>query len=574
MVNRPAYILGDGEYSVGLDFEEEKYYPQTIKFISLNVLDGQSTFPAYTINLKSFKVNGTEIAVTKGYTCDSATADGDGNNGRDGTRYYLFHGWLDEIEKAGSPRSYDGSLEGASPRIVESNDFVTVNGTGGDAYLTFAAPIYSIVVTFEFAAIEGNDVDAYITFADGDSDNIYQGDGAPYNTEGITVTKSTFNKAGFYSVGLDFTSSPNGHASGLSVFGIVVEDGENEFEGYDIIVSEIYVNGVLIDFLKDDAGENLKGPTYPKENFENGTNDIRYDIYNVLWSTLPDGARTPDRKVKNCKNKTVDVADFETIETITVVFQFMYGTLADSQFDPSEYLGLNYNAYLNLSTENYIFRNEWYEATYGLNGEYPDRFYALTGWDQEKDGLDLPPDERWIDYGGEFTDVEIDGNGTFAVSLKIGPMGFGQDTYFRVLNVNTDIPSQLFDEGYVDFTDVVTYLDDQAEKTYFYVSTEKDYINIVILSEYVNAVGMDSISYAMPHDTIMIKFTVSGLEKDSEHSGEITPPTPTDSGTPSDSGSNSSTSGRKSCSGGLTGASSVAFITILGALFLAKKRKD
>ncbi len=574
MESSTAYVLGPGEYTVGLEFtnKKEELRPNTVKFMALNIATGASTFASYKIKAKSLKVNGKEIALGKGYTCDSETLDGDGNNPLMGTRYFLFHGWLEEIEDVGQPRTWEDSLEGASPRIIEESDLVSVVGTGGDAYLEFSERITSIEVTFEYIETFGESVDAYLEYCDDGMDVIYYGEESAYNTQGVVSEGATINKVGRYSLKLDFSGTSTGVAKGLTNISVVIRDGERHYTGYAIKISNVVINGT--DVIT--SADMTKGVTYPSGTLEEGTYDIRFDLYTTLWSTMPQGARSFDNQTRGASGKTLDVEKFANVATVEVNFEFVFGVVADDSFNAAEYLSKDYNAYMFMQTENYIFRNEWYDADYGIEGTYKDKFYTLVGWDAELDGLGLPPEERWIIYGGEFNDTQVQGNGAYSVSLKLGESGFGSDTYFRALGVSTDIPSQLYNEGHIDFSDVKIYFDDQPVKEFFYINTEKEYLSIVIVSEYVSGVGIDSISYSMPVDHIQITFNVVGFDHDNPNGTEPIVPEPpvssepTNSSTSSDNTNSSSAGG---CNGGI-GGSTLLLGSLVAACVVLKRRKD
>lgn len=273
-----SYILGPGQYSVGLQFTgKEDFRPDTIKFLSLNILDGSETFPSYKIKVNSLKINGHEIELGKGYTCDAVTTDADNVESRNGTRYYFFHGWLEEVETTGAPRTWEDDMEGASPRNIVYDDFISCTGTGGDAYLQTVEKINDIVVDFEFIETAGEPVEAYVEFADEELEVVYFGESGSYNTEGIVSTGVTIDRAKRYSVSLDFTNTEKTYAQGLSSLGVVVVNGEREYEGYTIKILRLVIN----DSLVITSDQMTKGVTYPYGNADDleSTYDIRYDLY-------------------------------------------------------------------------------------------------------------------------------------------------------------------------------------------------------------------------------------------------------------------------------------------------------
>ena len=525
-----AYITGPGDYTVALNFlnEDTSRNPSTLKFAAINIYDGQSTFIFYTIRVTALRFyygegedEYYEAELTKGYTRDETTA------GHDGIRSNIFSTYVDEMED--DARSWDGDTEGASPITVageqlsseDAVNHITIAG-GDDPYIqvvddegnsqTFRR------VEVEFTVYEPerseNPLDVNIEYIDENADIIYYGEGDSYNTEGIIGDVLSVDKVGTYTFDLDFTGTQPGKANGLMSFSITLEDAETCFEGYCIQIVGIRVNGTSVEFSK--------GATYPSATAS--TNDIRYDIYTEMWSEeedLPVGARSYDNSTRDSVAKTVDPALFSDVETVSVTFRFVYGEVVDLTFDFESALAAKYNAYLSFQTDNYVFREEWDNADYGLNGKYNtgeaeeyDRFEHITAWDVALDGSGLPDPERWIDLGGTFNDTEIAGNGTYTVSLELGEEGFGgAATSFLTLLVSTDIPSRLYDDGYIEFSNVTTKLD-SASESFFFISTETDYVRIVIVSTYISAVGTDSINNVLPQESISITFTVDGFTSD------------------------------------------------------------
>ena len=102
-------------------------------------------------------------------------------------------------------------------------------------------------------------------------------------------------------------------------------------------------------------------------------------------------------------------------------------------------------------------------------------------------------------------------DGTYTVSLTTGDMGFGSDTFFRMLFVSTEIPSKLVKDGYVTIDDVQIKIGDAATQNYTDVDVSGDYARIVVIDEYNR--GDAPFGYTVPgaNATISITFTVTGL---------------------------------------------------------------
>ena len=588
-----AYITGPGDYTVALNFlnEDTSRNPSTLKFAAINIYDGQSTFIFYTIRVTALRFyygegedEYYEAELTKGYTRDETTA------GHDGIRSNIFSTYVDEMED--DARSWDGDTEGASPITVageqlsseDAVNHITIAG-GDDPYIqvvddegnsqTFRR------VEVEFTVYEPerseNPLDVNIEYIDENADIIYYGEGDSYNTEGIIGDVLSVDKVGTYTFDLDFTGTQPGKANGLMSFSITLEDAETCFEGYCIQIVGIRVNGTSVEFSK--------GATYPSATAS--TNDIRYDIYTEMWSEeedLPVGARSYDNSTRDSVAKTVDPALFSDVETVSVTFRFVYGEVVDTTFDYEAALAADYNAYLSFQTDNYVFREEWDNADYGLNGKYNtgeaeeyDRFEHITAWDVALDGSGLPDPERWIDLGGTFNDTEIAGNGTYTVSLELGEEGFGgAATSFLTLLVSTDIPSRLYDDGYIEFSNVTTKLD-SASESFFFISTETDYVRIVIVSTYISAVGTDSINNVLPQESISITFTVDGFTSDNPDGPGTEEPGTEEPGTEEPGTEDPGTEDpgtERGCGGAIMTANiSVACIALIGCIVLLLRKR-
>lgn len=583
MTSETAYILGPGEYTVALNFtnEETSRNPSTLKFSAVNIYDGQETFPWYTIEVKSVRFGDYTAELTKGYTRDEETS------GHEGIRFNIFSTYVDKMED--DARSYDGDTEGASPITISDSKNVKIAG-GDDAYVQVvddegeAQTFSRIEVTFVVHEPDrGEESEVRLEYIDGSADVIYYGEGDSMNTAGITAETAVVDRIGIYTVGLDFTGTQIGKANGLMSFALILTDAEKYYAGYCIQVVGISVNGKAVDAKK--------GVTYPSgaPDIEGTTYDIRYDIYTTMWSDdkLPVGARSYDGSTRDVTAQTVDATDFENVETISVTFRFVYGEVADDSFDFEAALEKDYNAYIALQTENYLFREEWDDPDYGLNGTYNDgsaeeydRFSHITGWDASLDGQGLPDPERWIDYGGTFTDTAVTGSGAYTVSLKLGDMGIGEgETYFRYLLVSTDIPSQLYDNGYIEFANVSTKIDSQRAQDFFLISTETEYVRIIIISEYISAVGTQPFSYTMPTDTVAISFEIKGLmgEGGSPEPEPQPDPEPAPDDSSENSGENSSENGESGCNDsgckGMAASGTILACAALATVVLATKKR-
>ncbi len=453
-----AVIDGFGDYTVGLEFPEGS---EGLAFSALGIVNGEKTYPGAYLKINEIRVNGEAIEVKKGYTSSD-----DGIT----TRMNLYNEWVSSLPE--DARSFDGALEGASPIIVDKEAFAAVNS-----------------VEIDFTLVPVTDT-AYLMFANADWSKQYWGGDAP---EGVTVTNATVDGQGAYTVGLTFDEP----SEGLAFAAVGITTGEQTFNGYFIDITDIKVNGESITvnagYTSSDDGVTT-----------------RENIYNEWVSSLPDDARRADGQLEGASPMIVDKEAFTAVTSIEVSFDFIYGKPveknADAPLTEEEAAALqaaDYNAYIGVQTENYIFRNSWDEANYGRDSEAnPDFFGRLTGWDA---------DNNAVDYGGTFVDAQLTAEGTYTVSLTTGEMGFGSDSFFRLLFVSTDVPSKLVKDGFVTFDDVQTKIGGAATQKYTDIDTSAEYVRIVVIDQYNRSA--DPFGYTVPgaDATISITFTVTGL---------------------------------------------------------------
>ena len=453
-----AKIDGFGDYTVGLEFANES---AGLAFTALGIVNGEKTYPGAYIKINAIRVNGEEIAFEKGYTSSD-----DGVT----TRMNIFNEWVSEIPA--DARSYDGKTDDAKWIIVDKEAFAAVKS-----------------VEVDFSLLPVTDV-AYFMYADGAWTNQYWYDGKEYPGK---ATTAEITGAGTYTVGIELDSE----AAGLAFAAVGIAQGEKTFNGYFIDVKEIKVDGQPIELGKGYTSSD-DGVT------------TRENIFNEWVSALPADARRADGDLENASWIIVDKEAFASYKTIEVTFDYIYGKpivkSADAPLTEEEAAELqkkDYNAYIGVQTENYIFRNTWDEANYGRDSETnPGFFTHLVGWDA---------DNNAVDYGGVFEDVLMTNEGEYTVSLTTGEMGFGSDSFFRMLFVSTEIPSKLVKDGFVTIEDVRVKIGDAATQKYTDVDTSGDYARIIIIDEYNR--GEAPFGYTVPgaNATITITFNVKGL---------------------------------------------------------------
>ncbi len=453
-----AVVDGFGDYTVGLEFPEAA---EGLAFAAVGIANGEKTYPGAYIQIKEIRLNGEAIEVKKGYTSSD-----DGIT----TRMNLYNEWVSELPA--DARSFDGTLEGASPVIVDKELFTAVK-----------------TVEVDFTLVPVTDV-AFLMYADAAWANQFWYDGNEYP---VTATTAVVNGQGAYTVGLEFAEP----AEGLAFAAVGIARGEQTFNGYFIDITDIKVNGESINFIG--------GYTSSDDGIT-----TRENIYNEWVSELPADARRADGVLEGASPVMVSKDDFASVKTVEVSFDYIYGKPIEKSADApltaeeaAELQKADYNAYIGVQSETYIFRNDWNEEKYGRDSqENPECFGQLTGWDA---------DNNKVNYGGTFEDAQLTKEGTYTVSLTTGEMGFGTDTFFRMLFVSTDVPAKLIRDGFVTIDDVQVKIGDAATQKYTDVDASGEYARIVIIDEYNR--GEAPFGYTVPgaDATISVTFTVTGL---------------------------------------------------------------
>lgn len=152
----------------------------------------------------------------------------------------------------------------------------------------------------------GADNTGYIMFNDESGTYQYWSDAVE---TGVVPTDVTITGPGVYTVGLDFTGTADGKASGVMFTALAIKAGETNFPGYTIEINSIKINGNEIEYAKGYTSSDDKVET-------------RMNIYNAWVGEVKlEEARSFDGVVDDGVSPTIiDPADFAEVETYEVTF--------------------------------------------------------------------------------------------------------------------------------------------------------------------------------------------------------------------------------------------------------------
>lgn len=459
-------ITEPGSYTVGLDFTGTDYgKAEGVAFTALGINHAENIFPRMRIEITDIRLNGESVAFGKGYT--SSDADGQFT-----TRMNVFNEWVPEVPNDASVRSFDGSVEGASAQMVDKELF---------------GEVFTYEIDFTLHPVTDT---AFLMFADSTWAVSAWNPGEYAETNAVTV-----DGPGTYTLALDFSEVEGGELAGFAFIAAGIANGETSFPGYFMNVTDIKVNGEAIEIGKDFTTTD-EGIT------------TRSNIWNEWVTDLPKEARRADGDLEGATAMIASTEALSGVKTIEVTFDYIYGEPIDNGEPPyteeeaAAVKAADYNAYIGVQSETYIFRNGWNDNYGRDDAEHEGYFNRLTGWDG-----DLA-----VDYAGTFEDAAITADGTYTVSLTTGEMGFGSDGKFNLLFVSTDIPGKAVREGVITISDVtVKFGENGRTQEYGEIKADGDYVMITILDSYNQS--SEPVAYTVPgaNETITITFTVSGL---------------------------------------------------------------
>lgn len=210
---------------------------------------------------------------------------------------------------------------------------------------------------------------------------------------------------------------------------------------------------------------------------------------------------------------------------------------AKAEFDPNG----TYHAYFGMQHTSWIFRNEWVDSSFGLNGtDFPEGADYSTLL-QSLDGVQIKD--------GTITDAEITGNGVYSVSVE-GLNNALKDAetadpsvLLAMLYVSTDVPASAKDTFKISDWKLLIDGKEQTLPEEIFFNAEAEEACPLIRFDVVNTYQRDKGEYAdcptvsTPADSIKIVFTVSGMANDNPDAVEETPAPAEDDATSGDDAS-------------------------------------
>lgn len=267
----PAKVTGEGDYTVGLEFQEAS---QGLAFTAVGIKNGEIDFPGYYIRINAIRVNGEAIEVKQGYTSS--------DDGKE-TRMNIYNEWVSALPT--DARAYNGNIAEAAAVIVDKEAFAAVK---------------TMEVDFSVLATPADN--AYIMFAN--SDWSVQNWGIA-DAEGVKVTAAEVRGAGDYTVGLEFANP----SAGVAFIALGIQHGEITFPNYFVTINQVRVNGEPIAVGKFYTSSDNKIET-------------RVNLYNEWVSSIPEDAHRLDDDLADVTATPVAQEAFLSVSKIEVDFSY------------------------------------------------------------------------------------------------------------------------------------------------------------------------------------------------------------------------------------------------------------
>lgn len=232
-----------------------------------------------------------------------------------------------------------------------------------------------------------------------------------------------------------------------------------------------------------------------------------------------------------------------------------------------------YTGYLSFQTAPYSFRNSYDDATWGVDSGYYDSVIVWSDDSLDDPSQKIPEYADLFDwdinayvFDGGFTDVTIDGDGTYTVSSDAFVWGVDGADAFNFVQVCVDVPFAAFDPNNnptAFVTSATVYVDGVAQTTLENPPVEGDDDRLTINCANIWNTECPAYTGAFPTESIAVEFTIEGLGAGSSDAVV-------------DTGASSDAAGDKaSPDTGVEGVAAVAGLAVVagGALLLSKKRK-
>jgi hypothetical protein len=352
---------------------------------------------------------------------------------------------------------------------------------------------------------------------------------AGQNTEGLAdgTAYLNVNNADWSDFEAEWTTAEI-TGDGSYTVSMVASEGQPliQFNALEVVNGESFLGTgcvLTVDSIKINGEEvELQGPSYTCS-ADNGGVTTRVNIYNE-WNAPDETVTAGDDNHLDCRVAEGSVADATAclfssdyvdassgsgflVESIEVNFTVSgFGTQAAAGEATDAGVGsvdLNgtYHAYLGLQTPKYSFRDAYDNESTGYGTDF---FNQVTNRGDTANGSSIP---------ATINDVEINGNGTYTVSItgmEFADDEFESQDYMNLIFLSTDIPNT----GEITISDIVLNVDGQTPSISPILNPDSvNYINMAIQNiwnDEVSTIGY----YSVPPTDMSITFTVSGFAYD------------------------------------------------------------